>query len=66
MTIHHQITRSAERMDYVKHRTAPYRYLREIHFADELPKTISGKIPCRDYAANSARDGSTTKPALRG
>ena len=33
-----------ELKDYVKHRTAPYKYPREIHFVDELPKTISGKI----------------------
>jgi acetyl-CoA synthetase len=29
---------------FVKQRTAPYKYPREIHFADELPKTVSGKI----------------------
>jgi acetyl-CoA synthetase len=33
-----------ELKDYVKHRTAPYKYPREIHFVDELPKTVSGKI----------------------
>ena len=33
-----------ELKDYVKHRTAPYKYPREIHFVAELPKTISGKI----------------------
>jgi acetyl-CoA synthetase len=30
--------------DHVKHVTAPYKYPREIHFVEELPKTISGKI----------------------
>jgi acetyl-CoA synthetase len=30
--------------DAVKRSTAPYKYPREIHFVDELPKTVSGKI----------------------
>ena len=30
--------------DYVKKRTAPYKYPRVVVFRDELPKTISGKI----------------------
>ncbi len=30
--------------EFVKGRTAPYKYPREIEFLDELPKTISGKI----------------------
>ena len=29
---------------FVKRQTAPYKYPREIHFVDELPKTVSGKI----------------------
>ena len=33
-----------EIQEYVKHRTAPYKYPRIIVFKDELPKTISGKI----------------------
>ena len=33
-----------EIQDYVKHRTAPYKYPRIVVFRDELPKTISGKI----------------------
>jgi acetyl-CoA synthetase len=33
-----------ELQDFVKGGTAPYKYPREIHFVDELPKTISGKI----------------------
>ncbi len=33
-----------ELQDHVKRVTAPYKYPREIEFAKELPKTISGKI----------------------
>jgi acetyl-CoA synthetase len=33
-----------EIQDSVKRSTAPYKYPREIHFVDELPKTVSGKI----------------------
>lgn len=33
-----------ELQDYVKSVTAPYKYPREIEFAEELPKTVSGKI----------------------
>ncbi|WP_026912684.1 acyl-CoA synthetase [Patulibacter minatonensis] len=33
-----------ELQDHVKQLTAPYKYPREIHFVEELPKTISGKI----------------------
>ena len=33
-----------EIQDYVKRRTAPYKYPRIVVFRDELPKTISGKI----------------------
>ena len=33
-----------EIQNYVKRRTAPYKYPRIIEFHDELPKTISGKI----------------------
>jgi acetyl-CoA synthetase len=33
-----------EIQDFVKHNTAPYKYPREVHFVDELPKTVSGKI----------------------
>jgi len=35
---------AAELQDFVRHSTAPYKYPREIHFVDELPKTVSGKI----------------------
>ena len=33
-----------EIQEFVKERTAPYKYPREIEFMNELPKTISGKI----------------------
>jgi acyl-coenzyme A synthetase/AMP-(fatty) acid ligase len=33
-----------ELQDFVKETTAPYKYPREVHFVDELPKTVSGKI----------------------
>jgi acetyl-CoA synthetase len=35
---------TAELQEHVKKTTAPYKYPRIIEFADELPKTISGKI----------------------
>ena len=33
-----------EIQEYVKKRTAPYKYPRLVVFRDELPKSISGKI----------------------
>ncbi len=33
-----------EIQEFVKTRTAPYKYPREIEFMDDLPKTVSGKI----------------------
>jgi acetyl-CoA synthetase len=33
-----------EIQEYVKKRTAPYKYPRIVVFKDELPKTLSGKI----------------------
>ena len=33
-----------EIQDYVKHRTAPYKYPRIVEFKESLPKTVSGKI----------------------
>ena len=33
-----------EIQDYVKKKTAPYKYPRIVDFVDELPKTLSGKI----------------------
>ena len=37
-------TLKKEIQDYVKRRTAPYKYPRIVEFRDELPKTTSGKI----------------------
>jgi acyl-coenzyme A synthetase/AMP-(fatty) acid ligase len=34
----------AELQEHVKHETAPYKYPRIVDFADDLPKTASGKI----------------------
>jgi acyl-coenzyme A synthetase/AMP-(fatty) acid ligase len=34
----------AELQDHVKGQTAPYKYPRIVDFADELPKTASGKV----------------------
>ena len=33
-----------EIQNYVKEKTAPYKYPRIVVFKDELPKTVSGKI----------------------
>ena len=33
-----------EIQEYVKHRTAPYKYPRQVEFIKEMPKTVSGKI----------------------
>jgi acetyl-CoA synthetase len=46
-----------ELQDFVKHGTAPYKYPREIHFVDDLPKTISGKIR-RSELRDQLRSGS--------
>ena len=35
---------AAELQTHTREQTAPYKYPREIHFVEELPKTISGKI----------------------
>jgi len=35
---------AVELQEHVKHQTAPYKYPRIVDFADELPKTASGKI----------------------
>ncbi len=37
-----------ELQEFVKSRTAPYKYPRKIEFVQELPKTISGKIKRRE------------------
>lgn len=50
-----------EIQDHVKASTAPYKYPREVHFVEELPKTVSGKIrrtEIRDWLA----DGTLPKP----
>ena len=33
-----------ELQEFVKRKTAPYKYPRRIQFVDSLPKTVSGKI----------------------
>jgi acetyl-CoA synthetase len=33
-----------ELQEFVRSQTAPYKYPREVHFVEELPKTVSGKI----------------------
>ena len=35
---------AAELQAHTRELTAPYKYPREIHFVDDLPKTVSGKI----------------------
>lgn len=47
---------ATELQDFVKQGTAPYKYPREVHFVDELPKTISGKIR-RSELRERLRDG---------
>jgi acetyl-CoA synthetase len=37
-------TLAAELQQHVKDQTAPYKYPRIVEFADDLPKTASGKI----------------------
>ncbi len=51
-----------ELQDFVKETTAPYKYPREIHFVDELPKTVSGKIR-RSEVRRWLADGKLPKPA---
>jgi acyl-coenzyme A synthetase/AMP-(fatty) acid ligase len=52
---------AAELQEFVKQRTAPYKYPREIHFVDELPKTVSGKIR-RTELRGWLLDGRLPKP----
>jgi acetyl-CoA synthetase len=40
--------------DHVKRVTAPYKYPRIVEFADELPKTASGKIKRAQLRADGA------------
>ncbi|MFL5858214.1 MAG: AMP-binding enzyme, partial [Solirubrobacteraceae bacterium] len=35
---------AGEIQEHVKRQTAPYKYPRVVHFADDLPKTASGKV----------------------
>jgi acyl-coenzyme A synthetase/AMP-(fatty) acid ligase len=35
---------AGELQDHVRRETAPYKYPRIVEFADELPKTASGKV----------------------
>ena len=49
-----------ELQEFVKHGTAPYKYPREIHFVEELPKTISGKIRRSELRGSAARPDKTT------
>ena len=44
--------------EFVKRQTAPYKYPREIHFVDELPKTVSGKIRRTELRERLRGDGS--------
>ncbi|MGI6496090.1 MAG: AMP-binding protein [Kiritimatiellia bacterium] len=53
-----------EIQDYVKHRTAPYKYPRAIDFLDALPKTISGKI--RRTELRKADETEARRPAAEG
>jgi acetyl-CoA synthetase len=46
-----------ELQDHVKRTTAPYKFPRIIEFADELPKTPSGKIKRAELRAVQNRDG---------
>ena len=41
-----------EIQDYVKEKTAPYKYPRVVEFVTELPKTVSGKIRRTEIRAN--------------
>jgi acyl-coenzyme A synthetase/AMP-(fatty) acid ligase len=46
---------------FVKQNTAPYKYPREVHFVDDLPKTVSGKIR-RTELRGWLLDGRLPKP----
>ena len=50
-----------ELQEHAKELTAPYKYPREIHFVDELPKTVSGKIRRTELRErlSAASDGPT-------
>jgi acyl-coenzyme A synthetase/AMP-(fatty) acid ligase len=44
-----------ELQEFVKRTTAPYKYPREIHFVEKLPKTVSGKIRRSELRARLRR-----------
>jgi acyl-coenzyme A synthetase/AMP-(fatty) acid ligase len=48
---------ATELQEHVKHETAPYKYPRIVDFADELPKTASGKIKRASLRRQWARSG---------
>jgi acyl-coenzyme A synthetase/AMP-(fatty) acid ligase len=52
---------AAELQEFVKQQTAPYKYPREIHFVDALPKTVSGKIR-RSELREWLREGGAGSP----
>ena len=43
-----------EIQDFVKERTAPYKYPREIEFLDELPRNATGKVLKKDLRARES------------
>jgi acetyl-CoA synthetase len=49
---------TTELQAHTRELTAPYKYPREIHYVDELPKTVSGKIRRSELRERLARDGS--------
>ncbi|HSC02626.1 MAG TPA: AMP-binding protein, partial [Solirubrobacteraceae bacterium] len=48
---------ATELQEHVKHETAPYKYPRIVEFADELPKTASGKIKRASLRTEWSKDG---------
>ena len=48
---------ASELQDHVKEQTAPYKYPRIVEFADELPKTASGKIQRASLRRQWAKNG---------
>ncbi len=53
-----------ELQDFVKARTAPYKYPRRVEFVRELPKTVSGKIrraELRDREEERKKDNASSE-----
>jgi acetyl-CoA synthetase len=48
---------TAELQEHVKSQTAPYKYPRIVEFADELPKTASGKIKRASLRSEWSKNG---------